>query len=221
VLTRGFATTIIPIGDVAPYSEDSDLVTKIFKSGPSLHRLLDNAPVIVLLQFCRIIDKGVIAVAINDIHQSPDELPSDVDIRELLLDRIGKLDQEVAAKIDNHAQRIVTLGEGRGGEALSRVIEPRLETNTRAEYDAQQDALGRSVWAYLHARRHFDDAESLFYANHYRNYGKMYEAFELASDATADFIWNAELQAALEARVVEELELKGRCSGRNNPVIKY
>ncbi len=187
-------------------------MTKIFKNGPSLHRLLDNAPVIILLQFCKIIDEGVIADAISDIHQSPDELTSDDDVRELLFNRIGQLDQEVAARIDNHAQRIVTLGEGRGVEALSRVIESRLEDDARAEYDAQQDALGRSVWAYLRARRHFDDAESLFYANHYRNYGKMYDAFELASDATAGFVWSADLQAALEERIVEKLELKGRCS---------
>ena len=183
-----------------------------FKNGPSLHRLLDQAPLGVLSEFFRTVEGGVAAEVAGSVDAIPAGNLSDAELREHLLDAAGRIAPDVAARLEHHAQRIVTLGEGRGTEALTRMAEGQLGPDLRTTYDAQQDDLGRSTWTYLHARAYFEDAESLFYANHYRNFGRMYDAFELAVDAATTFVWSVELQAALETRIKDALALPGRCT---------
>jgi hypothetical protein len=121
-------------------------------------------------------------------------------------------DCDLVRPLENDAQRVLTLAEGRGCEALSQVANQQLQGRLRDEYDAQPDALSRSAWAFLSEPRIFEVAESLFYANHYRNFGKIYEAYEVDLDGMSGLDWNPELAQALECRITEMLGLKGRCT---------
>ena len=57
----------------------------------------------------------------------------------------------------------------------------------------------------------FDDAEHYFYAEHHRNYGRLYEAFDLDCDDVADFAWTDAKRLALEALLQERLGADGGC----------
>ncbi|MFM2004755.1 MAG: hypothetical protein RLZZ09_410, partial [Pseudomonadota bacterium] len=57
-----------------------------------------------------------------------------------------------------------------------------------------------------------DEAENLFYADHYRNYGKLYDAYELDTDDRGDFVWTDEIKTHMEARLQYRLQLSGRCT---------
>ncbi len=187
--------------------------SRSFRNGVSLHRLIETAPLGALESFLRTVDDGKFASA---CCASP--WPSVVDdesatvVRTAVMQAANELPQDLAVPLDRHAQRVLTLSEGRGPEALSRVT-ARLPSDPKiADYNVQLDAIGRSLWLYTNDKLLFDEAESLFYIDHYRNYGRMYEAFELARHDGASFQWDDTVKQQLEARIQEMLELTGRCT---------
>jgi hypothetical protein len=189
-------------------------MAKAFKNGVALHRLLESAPLGALESFLTGIDGGIFAPAFSSITwQESDNEDELLHIRTELLQTANSLDAEAAMSLDNHAQRILTLGEGRGTETINRICET-LDDADRQIYSCQLDDLGRSLWLYLHQYRFFEEAENLFYANHYRNYGKMYEAFEidLSSSSAIDFVWDETVKEEMETRLQRRLELTGRCT---------
>lgn len=121
--------------------------------------------------------------------------------RSHLFDISNELKADAAVPLDRHAHRILTLAEGRGVETVTRVAPKLFEQAHIDAFAAQLDDLGRSLWLYQYQPLLFDEAENLFYADHYRNAGGMYEAFELDADALVDFVWDENtIKAALEPK---------------------
>lgn len=187
--------------------------TASFKNGVSLHRLLETAPLDTLEPFFRDIDDGGFA---RTFLMPPWPLQRDdsavLQLRAVLLQTANSLATDTAVPLDRHAQRILTLADGRGAEALSRAAERLFESEKVVAFREQLDAVGRSVWLYQNDQLLFDEAESLFYVDHYRNFGRMYEAFELDARDDVRFAWDEAVRDALEAEIQKTLELNGRCS---------
>jgi hypothetical protein len=188
-------------------------MAKSFKNGVSLHRLLEASPLAALESFLSSVDKGQYAAIFGDVQwASATDEASIQALRAQLLDIANELKPDAAVPLDRHAHRILTLAEGRGVEPITRVAAKLFSQDDIDAFAAQLDDLGRSLWLYQHQPQLFDEAENLFYANHYRNFGRMYEAFEVDADAKADFMWDEAVKAALEERIQEKLELTGRCT---------
>ncbi|MBW7657776.1 hypothetical protein K1I42_10860, partial [Hydrogenophilus thermoluteolus] len=188
-------------------------MAKSFKNGVSLHRLLEASPLAALEGFLATVDKGQYAAIFSDVQwASATDAASIQAIRAQLIAIANALAADAAVPLDRHAQRILTLAEGRGVETVTRVAAKLFEQVHIDAFAAQLDDLGRSLWLYQHQSLLFDEAENLFYADHYRNFGRMYEAFELDANAKVDFVWDDAVKAALEEQIQERLELTGRCT---------
>lgn len=188
-------------------------MAKSFKNGVSLHRLLEASPLDALRAFLAAVDEGQFAAIFSDVQWSSaiDEDSSKA-VRAQLLDIANALKVDAAVPLDRHAHRILTLAEGRGVETITRVAAKLFEQTYIDAFAAQLDDLGRSLWLYQHQSLLFDEAENLFYADHYRNFGRMYEAFELDADTQVDFVWDDAVKQALETEIQQKLELSGRCT---------
>ena len=189
-------------------------MAKTFKNGVSLHRLIEVAPLAALATFFETADKGEYAEIFSGLPwQIVGEDTGNATLRAQLIDLGNELQADAAVPLDRHAQRILTLAEGRGVEAVTQVAVKLQFDQTRSDaFDAQLDDLGRSLWLYQHQPAFFDEAESLFYADHYRNFGGMYEAFEIDADVEVGFVWDDTVKQALEAKIQDRLELTGRCT---------
>ena len=188
-------------------------MAKTFKNGASLHRLMEAAPLAALASFLETADKGEYAAVFSDCPwgDAVDEATTRV-VREKLIGIGNELKADVAIPLDRHAQRVLTLAEGRGAEAVTRVGAKLFDDKHVEAFGEQLDDLGRSLWLYQHQPALFDEAESLFYSDHYRNFGRMYEAFEIDTDAHVDFVWDDDVKLALEEKIQNQLELNGRCT---------
>lgn len=188
-------------------------MAKSFKNGVSLHRLLEASPLDALQAFLAAVDEGQYAAIFSDVPwpSATDEANTNL-VRTQLFDIANEFKADAAVPLDRHAHRILTLAEGRGVETITRVATRLFEQSHIDAFAAQLDDLGRSLWLYQYQPLLFDEAENLFYADHYRNFGRMYEAFELDADAQVDFVWDETIKAALETQIQERLELTGRCT---------
>lgn len=189
-------------------------MTKTYKNIPSLHRLLESAPVESLHLFVAAVDDGKYADCFSDVLWPGDEADEAADdaARHKLLEIAVDLEADVAVPLEAQSQRLLALSESRGVEAIARVSEKIFSTSDESALDDQKDDYGRAIWLYVHQGQLFDEAENLFYADHYRNFGKMYEAFEIDADAKVDFVWDDKIKAELEKKIEERLELKGPCT---------
>lgn len=187
-------------------------MTPTFKNGPSLYRLLESAPLTILSEFLTKADKGKFASYFAAVPwQDKPEESGAAPFRKHLTAVANEMPATAAAELDRLAQRVLTLAEGRGVEAINRVAEQLFAQERIDAYRAQLNALGRSLWLFLTEYGLFDDAECLFHANHFRNVGRMYEAFELGGSADVQLVWNDEVRTTLEAQLKEMLEVPGRC----------
>ena len=191
---------------------------KTYKNIPSLHRFVELAPIDAIRKLLTEQGNGQNDQAFASIEWPNGPVANDVnrDFRFGVLDICVGLDAKVSAPLDGHSRRIITLSEGKGIEAIQAVrdnlyLHDDDQQSAVTEYDAQQDHFGRATVIYLRAPALFDDAEKYFYAEHHRNYGKLYEAFDLDCDDVSGFEWTEEKCARLEALLQERLGTNGRC----------
>lgn len=188
-------------------------MAKSFTNGVSLHRLLETAPLPALQAFLTTIDNERYAGAFRTAQWNLAQAGTDAArLRTELIAIANALAADAAVPLDRHAQRILTLAEGRGSETIQRVAAKLFEQTHIEAFAAQLDALARSLWLYLHQPQLFDEAETLFYVDHYRNFGRLYEAFEVDGNLPAQFPWDATVKEALEQAIQTRLELTGRCT---------
>jgi hypothetical protein len=187
-------------------------MAKTYKNGHSLHQLLESAPLDSLQSFLTTIEDGQAAALFAELPWGEDARESAVpSLREQLLLLSNALQPDVAVPLDRHAQRILTLAEGRGGEVLCRIAD-KLHHSHGQIWEEQLDAMGRSLWLYQHQADLFDEAETLFFADHYRHYGKLYDAYELDAEQPVPFEWTDAIKERLEVRLQTRLQLNGRCT---------
>lgn len=66
--------------------------------------------------------------------------------------------------------------------------------------------------AFLNARQAFDDAGSFHFARKFRNYGKLYDAFQVERERAVNLNSRAIDEAALAAKITSVLQLKTTCT---------
>lgn len=199
-------------------------MTKTYKNIPSLHRFVEVAPVQAIRKLLTEHGGGDNAQAFASVEWPEPPALNGVnrDFRPGILGICSGLDAKVSAPLDGHARRIITLSEGKGVEAIQAVRDNLYQhdddaQSTATEYEAQQDHFGRATVIYLRAPALFDDAEKYFYAEHHRNYGKLYEAFDLDCDDASGFEWTDEKRNRLETLLQERLGTIGRCLVQHVP----
>lgn len=133
-----------------------------------------------------------------------------------LSDGCSNLPIESRLRLDGDARRVIALSEGKGPAAIT-VVERGLykyddsEGSLRSGFDAQTDDLGRALFLLIRVPDLFEEAERFHYAEHYRNFGKLYEAFEVDCDHLSSFEWNDANRTAFESKIKEQLQIVGPC----------
>ena len=113
---------------------------------------------------------------------------------------------------EHRCRRIRSLAEGKGITSLTTIIEKQFNEAQLEEFERQPDHLCRSIWAFLNERRTFEDAESFHFARQFRDYGKMYDAFEVELGKAAVLDAASIDEAALATRITKVLRLKPNCT---------
>ena len=188
-------------------------MAKTFKNIPSLHRLLESAPLESVRDLLIKIDEQGYAACFDDVDWPEADSAEDIveACRLAVLEVAASLQPDAGVPLEQHASRILNLAEGRGVEAVAKVADRIFDSANSAEFAQQRDDYGRAIYLYLHEGELFDDAENLFYADHYRNLGRMYEAFEVDANGGLDFQWDDTVKASLEAKLQQALELPDNC----------
>ena len=169
------------------------------RAGAATHRLIDDAPY-----------EAVVSLLASQAPEliMPERRPGEeAAMRDEILCACARLPRLAARRLDDLAVRILSLAEHDGPRTLSRVIKSEANPEARREAQAQSDAHGRSIWCYLYQPRLFEAAEALAYATHFRDFGKIYGAFDMP--APIAFEWSDGMAAELQARVEAELRLDG------------
>ena len=201
-------------------------MARTYKNIPSLHRFIEVAPVESLRGLLTAHGKEELTPALAAVPWPEASAPSSTAhaFRASLLQICADLDIRIAVPLDGHARRILALAEGKGVEAI-RLVSDKLylhdTTDTLAtEYAAQRDDVGRATFVYLRTPTLFDEAEQYFYAEHHRNYGRLYEAFDLDCDDVDAFAWTDAKRVALEALLQERLGLERGCLVQHLPFLQ-
>ena len=188
-------------------------MAKTFKNIPSLHRLLESAPLESVRDLLLNVDEQDYAACFGDVEWPEANAIDDIveASRLAVLEVAASLQPDAGVPLEQHASRILNLAEGRGVEAVAKVADRIFDSANSAAFEQQRDDYGRAIYLYLQEGELFDDAENLFYADHYRNLGRMYEAFEVDANGGLDFQWDDTVKASLEAKLQQALELPDNC----------
>ncbi len=196
---------------------------KPFKNMPSLLKYLETAPIkaIRLLSDCLASKGGFEPLSgLSWPDNGTDLIEAH---RQVIKDACTALPAEVATSLDGHASKIIKLSEGKGIEAV-RTVEDRLyqlDTDDLCVtdlFDAQPDALGRATVLFAFAPDLFSKAELFFHSEYYRNFGKLYDAFDIDSDGTPTINWDDDVRTRLEQAVNSRLSITGNCRIEYVPV---
>jgi len=159
------------------------MARQLFRSCPSLHHIIDRAPFEQIEQLLRCDPFTDLPVRVPE----PEDPTSFPDLRRAqVLNPLSGLSAEAVLPPEREAARICALADAKGGKALEGLVASRYDPREAQVFHAQPDALSRSIWAYLHARRLFDAAESVVHLRLYRDYSKLYDAFELVDCVPLD-----------------------------------
>ena len=148
----------------------------------------------------------------------PDEVPdpanfdATTDFRKQLIDALSFFDSDDLRPIEQRCRRVRSLADGKGISSLDTIAEKQFEDDVLLEFRNQPDPLCRSIWSYMNARRAFEDAESFYYARQFRDYGKMYDAFEVELEKAVAVDAASVDEGALAKQITRVLELKTACT---------
>jgi len=172
--------------------------------GPNIHAMIEDAR----------IDLARAVLAVREDENEPDfALPEDLPdpasddaveaFRLELIETLSEFDQDELRPAEQRSRRIRALAVGKGVTSLTTIIEQQLDDAQSQEFGLQPDQLCRSIWTYLNARERFEDAESFHFARQFRDYGKLYDAFEV----------ELENHVALDATAIDEVLLAAKIKG--------
>lgn len=169
------------------------------------------------------IDLARAVLALRESDNEPDfklpgEIPDPNDFeaasafRQELIEALSAFDHDELRPVEQRSRRIRSLADGKGVSSLETIAEQQFDDGQHQEFRSQPDPLCRSIWAYLNARQAFEDAESFRFARQFRDYGKLYDAFEVELENNVTLDAAAIDEAALAAKIKEVLELKREIS---------
>lgn len=181
--------------------------------GPHIHSLIEDAR----------IDLVRTVLAVREGNSEPDfGLPTDIPdpsdeelaqgFRQSLLQILSKFDADELRPAEQRSRRVLALAEGKGIDSLTAITEQQLDDEQSLEFDRQPDPLCKSIWAFLNARQTFEDAESFHFARKFRDYGKLYDAFEVELEKAVNLNSGSIDEKALAAKITSVLQLKTACT---------
>jgi len=132
--------------------------------------------------------------------------------RQDLLQTLSAFDPDELRPAEQRASRVRALAEGKGIDSLATITEKQLTEEQSREFEQQPDQLCKSIWAFLNARPTFEDAESFHFARKFRDYGKLYDAFEVELEKAVNLNSGAIDEAALATKITSALRLKTACT---------
>ncbi|CAK0765667.1 hypothetical protein CCP4SC76_4410001 [Gammaproteobacteria bacterium] len=192
-------------------------MVRAYKNIPSLHKFIESAPLEAILRL--FVGSGLGDepwITSVDLSAIANDDAAQCNIRRTLMRACVDLNPTKCVELDGYARRIVALSEGTGVEAI-RIARNNLhrcddqQQSIAQDFDTQMDDYGRATVLFICTPLLFDDAERFLYAEHYRNNGKEYEAYDLDCQDIDSFIWNTEKASALEAKLGERLNIAGSC----------
>lgn len=200
-------------------NEQNERMAQANKNTASFHRFVETASLGALRTLCssvsELANQAWVTSALAQLIGGVDAQTCASARRELSAGCCN-LPTEAQARLEGDARRVIALAEGKGPTAI-RVAERDLfkfddaEGRLRAGFEEQTDDLGRAMFLLVRAPDLFEEAERFHYAEHYRNFGKLYEAFEVDCDHLADFEWNETSKAAFESKIKAQLQISGPC----------
>ncbi len=179
--------------------------------GPIAFRLIEDAPIDLV--------RAVLAAKESEnepdlgLTESAGEAGED-EGRKAILDNLSRFDQDELRPLEERCQRIFQLSQGKGTSSLDTVADQRLGGEEHGRYLAQLDSLCRSIWTYLNFHQVFEDAESFHAARRFRDYGRLYDAFEVDLDDEVVLDAASVDIDQLAAKITEALQLKTACTVR-------
>jgi hypothetical protein len=192
-------------------SQGDAVARKALPIGPFSLSLIEEAPIDLVLRVLSLRDDG---------NEPEFGLPAtsadrqDVDQRQEIIAALAEFDQEDLRPLEHRCRRIHRLAEGKGISSLNTITEQRLAEKQQTEYSNQLDELCRSIWTYINAKPVFEDAESFYFARQFRDYGRLYDAFEVDLEKHLAIDAASIDEPALAGRITEVLELKTKCTVR-------
>lgn len=132
--------------------------------------------------------------------------------RREIINILSDFDPDELRPAEKRCRRIRALSEGKGVTSLRTIVDQRLTNEQLQEFERQPDPLCRSIWVFLNARGTFEDAESFHFARQFRDYGKLYDAFEVELETGAAMEAASIDEGMLAAKITTELELKTACT---------
>lgn len=186
---------------------------KVVPIGPHVLALIEDAR-IDLARAALSVREGENERSFNLSEDLPDQTDDGaVDVfKKALIETLCQFDSDDLRPAEQRCRRIRALADGKGLTSLTTIVEQKLDDVQAQEFEDQPDPLCRSIWAFLNARQIFEDAESFHFARQFRDYGKMYDAFEVELEKAAVLDATSIDEAALARKITKVLELKTNCT---------
>lgn len=159
-------------------------------------------------------------IAFRDSETAPEikfDWPSCEDEDEWRLNLLVQLNADhpdALRPIEDRCQRIRALARGKGPTSLRHVAAKRRSHEEYAEFESQLDDLCSSAWVFFRHPEDFEDAEAFYAARQYRDFGKMYDSFEINADSAVHVDAGSIDEAALVSLLTARLELPSAVSIR-------
>lgn len=186
---------------------------KAIPIGPHALSLLEDAR-IDLLRAAFAFREGENEPDFNLREEVPD--PADEEavdaFRQEIMEALSKFDADELGPAEQRCRRIRSLADGKGITSLTTIAEQQLDDEQSQEFEDQPDPLCRSIWAFLNARQTFEDAESFHFTRQFRDYGKLYDAFEVELEKAAALDAASIDEISLAAKITNVLALKTKCT---------
>ena len=147
-----------------------------------------------------------------EIPVPPEQDEEDDKLRAAIEEILSNFGPDELKPAEQRCRRIRSLAEGKGDSSLTTIIDKQFTPSQVQEFEKQPDRLCRSIWVFLNARQTFEDAESFYFARQFRDYGRMYDAFEVELEKAAALDAASVDETALAARITKVLQLKTNCT---------
>jgi hypothetical protein len=185
------------------------MARRSFPFGPDTLRLIEDARVDLLRALLDVRDDDG-----EPVFDWPASVP-DLDDADAVLDYRGQLVEILNAygsdelsPLEQRARRVCGLATGKGPVSLQTIVEQQLDHENIVIFEAQPDAMCRSLWIFLNMRSTFEDAESFHAVRQVREHRKLYDAFEVDLETDAPFDADAVDEDAFSGHLKSRLDLR-------------
>jgi hypothetical protein len=180
--------------------------------GPETLALIEAAPVSFIREL--VLRRETDSEPALDAHLPAGESSDSDGFRMALIAALDAEHPENLLPMEDRCRRIRRLADGKGPASLDILVVQQLSHDENMAYGDQLDELCRSAWSFLNHRLTFEDAEAFHAARQYRDYGQMYDAFEVDVEDASAIDAVAVDEEALAARIAKLLDLSSKCSIR-------